>query len=66
MPNYSTELTGGKYVYNTGSQALTKPLYQPIHVKTENSKARFEYKSPEDSRQSDKAMEICALMALRK
>lgn len=66
MPHPSSELVEGGYFVKGGSQALTRHRSEPIHVKAETSKARFEYKGPENSRQSDKAMEIAALMALRK
>jgi hypothetical protein len=65
-PNYNNDLTPGGYFVKGSSQALTRGSSQPIHVKVENSKARFEYKGPEDSRQSDKAMAISALMVLKK
>lgn len=67
MPDTSTDMVkGGHFVYNkNGSMALTRPMGEPIHVKAETGRARFEYKGPENSRQSDRAMEICAIMTLK-
>ena len=67
MPNLNTDLITRDAYNHGGTITISNPRGEPpIHVKAENTKARFEYKGLEGSRQSDEAMEIAGIMALRK